>query len=188
MRCAPSPAIHCKHGLCCWTRSLAGVSSLLLGLLRAGNVVAFLSHPVLKGFTAAAAFIIGTSQLPAVLGFRMPRRAYAWQTWADAVVGIAEGKVHLVTLALTAESLLLFFALNWAKKFARSIPAVSESPALQQAINAFPSALLVVVVNIVVVGSLRLDQEGVGVVGKIASGLPAPRLPFGPDFAGECCP
>ena len=118
----------------------------------------------------------------------MPRRAYAWQTWADAVVGIAEGKVHLVTLALTAESLLLFFALNWAKKFARSIPAVSESPALQQAINAFPSALLVVVVNIVVVGSLRLDQEGVGVVGKIASGLPAPRLPFGPDFAGECCP
>ncbi|MBZ0300327.1 MAG: sodium-independent anion transporter, partial [Anaerolineae bacterium] len=42
---------------------LVGLIRLLLGLLRAGFVVNFLSHPVLAGFSSAAAIVIGISQL-----------------------------------------------------------------------------------------------------------------------------
>jgi MFS superfamily sulfate permease-like transporter len=39
-----------------------------LGMVRAGFLVNFLSHPVLSGFTTAAAIIIGVSQFKHVLG------------------------------------------------------------------------------------------------------------------------
>ena len=45
---------------------MVGVFQLLLGLLRLGLVVNFLSHPVVNGFTCAAALIIATSQLPKI--------------------------------------------------------------------------------------------------------------------------
>jgi len=52
---------------------LVGVIQLGLGLLRLGVVVSFLSHPVVVGFTNAAAIIIALSQLNKLLGVPMPR-------------------------------------------------------------------------------------------------------------------
>ena len=48
---------------------LVGVIQLVLGLLRFGFVTNFLSHPVLSGFTSAAALIIGMAQLKHLVGF-----------------------------------------------------------------------------------------------------------------------
>ena len=45
-----------------------GVFQLLLGLLRLGVLVNFLSHPVVVGFTNAAAIIIATSQISKLFG------------------------------------------------------------------------------------------------------------------------
>ena len=45
-----------------------GVIQLLLGLLKAGFLVNFLSKPVISGFTSGAAIIIGLSQLKHILG------------------------------------------------------------------------------------------------------------------------
>lgn len=47
---------------------LAGVFQLLLGLARLGVLVDLVSHSVVTGFTAGAALIIATSQLPYALG------------------------------------------------------------------------------------------------------------------------
>jgi sulfate permease, SulP family len=52
---------------------LVGVVQLGLGVLRLGVVVNFLSHPVVAGFTNAAAIIIGLSQLNKLLGVSMPK-------------------------------------------------------------------------------------------------------------------
>ena len=49
---------------------LSGVIQLALGAVRFGFVVDFVSHPVVSGFTSAAAIIIGTSQLPQLLGIQ----------------------------------------------------------------------------------------------------------------------
>ena len=47
---------------------LVGVIQFLLGVFRLGFLVNFLSHPVISGFTSAAALIIGLSQLKHLLG------------------------------------------------------------------------------------------------------------------------
>jgi MFS superfamily sulfate permease-like transporter len=47
---------------------IVGLFQLALGLLRLGLVVNFLSHPVVGGFTNAAAIIIATSQLEKMFG------------------------------------------------------------------------------------------------------------------------
>ena len=50
---------------------IVGLFQLTLGILRMGFVINFLSHPVVTGFTNAAAIIIGASQLPKVFGIRV---------------------------------------------------------------------------------------------------------------------
>ena len=49
---------------------LSGILQLILGFLQLGFFVDFLAHPVISGFTSAAAIIIGFSQLKHVLGVR----------------------------------------------------------------------------------------------------------------------
>ncbi|MCA3107517.1 MAG: SulP family inorganic anion transporter, partial [Rhodocyclaceae bacterium] len=52
---------------------MVGAIQLMLALCRMGNVVSFLSHPVILGFTSAAAIIIGLSQLNKLLGLPLGR-------------------------------------------------------------------------------------------------------------------
>ena len=53
---------------------IVGLFQLTLGILRMGFIINFLSHPVVTGFTNAAAIIIGASQLPKVFGIRVINR------------------------------------------------------------------------------------------------------------------
>jgi len=46
----------------------SGLMLLVMGIARLGFLVNFLSHPVISGFTSAAALIIGFSQLKHLLG------------------------------------------------------------------------------------------------------------------------
>lgn len=52
---------------------MVGAIQLALGLSRLGSVVSFLSHPVIVGFTSAAAIIIGLSQVNKLLGLPIGR-------------------------------------------------------------------------------------------------------------------
>jgi hypothetical protein len=51
---------------------LAGIIQFLIGLLRLGFIVNLMSHPVLSGFTSAAAILIAMSQLKHILGINIP--------------------------------------------------------------------------------------------------------------------
>lgn len=59
---------------------LVGVFQFLLGVLRLGLVVNFLSHPVVNGFTNAAALIIATSQLSKVFGVEVDGARHHYET------------------------------------------------------------------------------------------------------------
>ncbi|WP_118135432.1 SulP family inorganic anion transporter [Oceanicella sp. SM1341] len=52
---------------------LVGVFQILMGVMRLGTLVDFVSHSVMTGFVAGAALLIGTSQLAALLGLELPR-------------------------------------------------------------------------------------------------------------------
>lgn len=98
---------------------MVGVIQVGLGVFRLGVVVNFLSHPVIVGFTNAAAIIIGLSQLNKVLGVSMPRSEHFMQDiWA---VLQQVGDTHLPTLAMGVAAFAIMFAL---RKFAPRLPGV----------------------------------------------------------------
>lgn len=78
---------------------LVGLFQLLLGILRLGLVVNFLSHPVVNGFTNAAALIIATSQLSKIFGVTVEKAEHHYETvWA--VITAAVAYTHWPTFAL----------------------------------------------------------------------------------------
>jgi SulP family sulfate permease len=52
---------------------LAGVYQLVFGLAKFGMLVNFVSHNVVIGFTAGAALLIASSQIPYIVGIDIPR-------------------------------------------------------------------------------------------------------------------
>jgi len=59
---------------------LVGVFQFLLGIIKLGVVVNFLSHPVISGFTNAAALIIASSQLSKLFGVVVEKGEHHYET------------------------------------------------------------------------------------------------------------
>jgi SulP family sulfate permease len=135
---------------------LVGAVHLVLGLGRLGFVVNFLSHSVLIGFTAAAAIIIGFSQVKHVLGVSVPRTEHFHEAVREVLLAL--GDTHLTTLAIGLVSIAVLLALG---RYARRAP----------------SALIVVVGSILAVELLGLQDRGVKIVGEIPDILPGFDLP-----------
>ena len=98
---------------------LVGIIQLLLGVFKLGVIVNFLSHPVIVGFTNAAAIIIALSQVSKLFGVPMGRSEH----FINDIVGVFKliGDTHLPTLAMGA----LAIAIMWSvKKFSPKLPGV----------------------------------------------------------------
>lgn len=135
---------------------MVGAVHLVLGYGRLGFVTNFLSHSVLVGFTAAAAIIIGFSQVKHLLGVSIPRTEQFHATLTE-VIKAADG-THTITLVIGAASLALLLVMKrWMKQV--------------------PSALVIVVLAIVATELFGLADRGVKTVGEIPSSLPAFGLP-----------
>jgi MFS superfamily sulfate permease-like transporter len=99
---------------------MVGAFQLCLGVLRLGVVVNFLSHPVIHGFTNAAALIIATSQLPKLLGVYVDKADLHYQTILDFLRAAAH-YIHWPTLLM---GVLAFSIMYTLKRFAPRIPNV----------------------------------------------------------------
>ena len=99
---------------------LAGGVQLLLGLLRLGMVVNFLSHPVVNGFTNAAALIIATSQLARLFGVVEHKAPHHYET-VYRVVRAALGETHWPTLGMAALAIVVMLGF---KRFLPRFPDV----------------------------------------------------------------
>lgn len=135
---------------------MVGAIHLVLGFARLGWVVNFLSHSVLVGFTAAAAVIIGLSQLKHLLGVSVPRTEHLHETVQE-ILGVA-AETHPATLGIGLGSIVALLAL---KRFAPQLPG----------------ALLVVAGSTALSAAADLSDRGVRVVGDIPSGLPMFEAP-----------
>ncbi|QGW75297.1 STAS domain-containing protein [Pseudomonas alkylphenolica] len=89
---------------------LAGVFQWLLGMLRFGALVNFVSHSVVLGFTLGAAVVIALGQLPSLLGLDLPSQATALKT-LESLLAHA-GEVDWPSLVLGLGTLLLGVALK----------------------------------------------------------------------------
>ena len=89
---------------------LGGIFQLLLGLLRFGALVNFVSHSVVLGFTLGAAIVIALGQLPNLLGMDLPSQATALKTVQDLAGHM--GEVDMPSLALGLATLVIGIALK----------------------------------------------------------------------------
>lgn len=135
---------------------LVGLIQFLLGALRLGFLVNFLSHPVISGFTSAAALIIGLSQLKHLLGIDIPRSHHIHE-----IIGHAFSQfesINWVTVVLGLGGIVL---IKGAKRINQSLPG----------------PLLAVVFGILMVWAFGLTEQGVKIVGEVPSGLPSLVMP-----------
>jgi len=134
---------------------LVGVIYLIIGLFRLGEIMSFISHSAVKGFTSAAALIITATQLPNFLGLSVERHEYIFQQLLDIVTSLPE--LHPMTMVIG----LVAFAVIYGVK--RIKPA-------------FPASIAALVLTTLAVFFFKLDQSGVAIVGKIPGGLQTPNL------------
>ncbi|MDH5490811.1 MAG: sulfate permease [Myxococcales bacterium] len=135
---------------------MVGALQLAMGIGRLGFLVNFLSHPVISGFTSAAALIIGLSQLKHLLGVDIPRTHLVHTVLLTAIERAAE--TNLPTFALGAGGVLVLVLM---KRYAPRLPR----------------ALFVVAAGTLIVWGLGLQQFGVAIVGEVPAGLPPLALP-----------
>lgn len=133
------------------TALIAGVIQLLLGLFRMGFLINFFSHPVISGFTSAAALIIGFSQLKNFMGLSIGRSNDIQSILADAFRHATD--THLPTLIIAILGLVLIL---WMKRVNRQLPG----------------ALIVTIIGTVAVALSGISEHGVQIVGNVPGGLP----------------
>jgi anti-anti-sigma factor len=99
---------------------MVGIFQLSLGVLRLGIVVNFLSHPVVNGFTNAAALIIASSQLYKMFGVYVDKAEHHYGTiWR--VITAAVYCTHWPTLLMGALAFGIMYGL---KRISPKIPYV----------------------------------------------------------------
>jgi sulfate permease, SulP family len=147
---------------------MVAVIHFALGALRSGWIVNLLSHPVLVGYTAAAAVIIGFSQVKHLLGVSIPSS----ESFAETVTELGRhlGDTSGATVAVSAAAIAMLVVL---KRWRRT----------------FPAALVVVAATTLAVELLDLERHGVKVVGDIPNQLPGLTIPsFDGSAVGSLLP
>ena len=99
---------------------MVGVFQLSLGLLRLGLVVNFLSHPVVNGFTNAAAIIIASSQLSKMFGVDIDEATHHYET----IIRVCYAAVHYTHWPTFFMGALAFAIMYGLKRLAPKIPNV----------------------------------------------------------------
>ena len=114
---------------------MVGVFQLSLGVLRLGLVVNFLSHPVVNGFTNAAALIIASSQLSKLFGVYVDKASHNYETIVR-VVQAAFHYTHWPTLLMGALAFGIMYTLRWiSPKIPNVLVAVAVTTTLSWAIG-----------------------------------------------------
>lgn len=138
---------------------LVGVIQFALGVFRLGFLVNFLSHPVVSGFTSAAALIIGLSQLKHLLGIDIARSHHINEIIVTAFEKIDE--INWIAFAIGILGILIIIGVNRLNK-------------------SLPSQLFAVIFGIAIVSIFGFGDGGnaVKIVREIPASLPKFETPI----------
>jgi len=99
---------------------MVGVFQFSLGVLKLGLVVNFISHPVVNGFTNAAALIIATSQLPKLFGIHIDKVPHHYEM----IYGVIKAAGHYMHWPTLVMGVLAFIIMYGLKQVAPRLPNV----------------------------------------------------------------
>jgi len=147
---------------------LIGVFQFALGVLKLGLVVNFISHPVVNGFTNAAALIIATSQLPKLFGIHIDKAPHHYEM-IYGVIKAAGHYMHWPTLFMGALAFAFMYGL---KRVSPRLPNVLVAVAITTTLSWSLGFEHNVVVDVSAVHSVHANQ----LVSKFNSALKSAML------------
>ena len=133
-----------------------GGIQLLLGSLKLGFLVNFLSKPVISGFTSAAAIIIALSQLNHLLGIDLPRSNKLHELFSFLLEFGPQAHLLSVLISVFGVSFLILI-----KRFYPQLPG----------------ALILVVLSTFIAAQNNWESLGIRIVKEIPEGLPSFQIP-----------
>uniref|UniRef100_A0A4W6D1K6 Solute carrier family 26 member 5 n=1 Tax=Lates calcarifer TaxID=8187 RepID=A0A4W6D1K6_LATCA len=160
--------------------TLVGIIQIVLGLLRFGFVAIYLTEPLVRGFTTAAAVHVVVSQLKYLLGVKTPRFSgplsaiYVSLMAPGGFTGLSVIEVlghitstNITTLILGLVCLVFLYVVkDLNERFKKKLPIP------------IPGEIIVVIVSTGISYGLSLAEDyKVDVVGKIPTGLLPPAAP-----------
>ncbi len=138
---------------------MKGVFQLVLAFARLGVLVNFVSQSVVIGFTAGAAVVIASSQLPTLLGITVDGNGSVTGTWWQLLHHLTEVDYYSLSVALFTVAACVGIK-RWRPRWPNMLIALALASGL---------ALLI-----------DPDHEHIALVGAIPAGLPPLSLP---DFS-----
>ncbi|KAM6096926.1 prestin isoform 5-T5 [Chlamydotis macqueenii] len=147
---------------------LSGIIQLCLGLLRFGFVAIYLTEPLVRGFTTAAAVHVFTSQLKYLLGIKTNR--YSGPLSVVYSIAAVLSKITTTNIAALIVGLTCIVLLLIGKeinlRFKKQLPVP------------IPMEIIVVIIGTGVSAGMNLSESyRVDVVGNIPQGLRPPAVP-----------
>lgn len=134
---------------------MVGIIRFLFGVFRLGVLVNFLSHPVIIGFTNAAALIIATTQLDKLFG----------------VTSVESGSIHLITVTRVIHA--AFTTPHW-PTLLMACGSLALLVILRLIVPRLPYVLITVIIATLIGYFIGYTGE---CVGEITPGLPAFSIP-----------
>lgn len=142
---------------------MVGVLELTMGLARLGSLVNFISHSVVVGFTAGAAFLIAASQFKNFFGIEIPRGLHFHEMLGTLLLNLEH--INPFVTGVAAATLLLGLAVrHWFPRFPYMIAAMVGGSLIALALNQI----------------LGTQVTGIRTVGALPGGLPPLSMP---DFS-----
>ncbi|XP_051280078.1 solute carrier family 26 member 10 [Dicentrarchus labrax] len=168
-----------KIGVASAVALLSGIIMLCMFGLQLGFLSTYLSEPIVKAFTSAAAFHVTISQLQSMLGLRLPRHTGTFSLFKT-LASVMENLPH----TNMAELLISMVCL------AVLVPVKEINMRYRQRLRTpIPVEILTVIIATGVAYASSLDSTySIEIVGHIPAGFPKPRMPAlhtFPDIAGD---
>lgn len=151
---------------------LNGLVLIALGALRAGFLTNFISHPVISGFTSAAAIVIGLSQARHLFGLEIPRGT-GLETIGRLVASLGDTNAWAFGIGVASVAIVIGMRDYLVRLLDRS-----ALPQFATQLICRSGPLVVVALGALVTAELGLDERaGLAIVGAIPSGLPDLSVP-----------
>ncbi|MCX7793556.1 MAG: sulfate permease [Thermodesulfovibrionales bacterium] len=136
---------------------LVGLIQFLMGAFRLGFIMRFVSHPVIVGFTNAAAIIIASTQIQHLLGISVKGSEFILPMFLEIGKNISNTNTYTLAVGLFAFTIII---------------------AGKKIHDSFPGAMVASVITTLLVYALNLNEAGVKTIGDLPKGLPSPSFTF----------
>lgn len=137
---------------------MAGIIMIIMGLLKMGNIIKFIPHPITTGFTSGIALVIFSSQIKDFFGLQMNEVPVEFiEKWSSYIKAFPSIDMTTTFIGILSLVIIIFW------------PKINKK---------IPGALIALIVSSVIVSTFNLNVATIGTkFGELSSALPKPIIP-----------